>query len=424
MKPETRRLLILLFTAFVDMVGFIIIWPLLPYYATDFGANAAMVGLLVSAFSVAQLLSAAAWGRFSDIRGRRPAILLGLLISAGAYVVFAFSRALPLLFVSRLIQGIGGGTIGVVQAYTADTSDPDQRAKSLGWLSAATSLGAMIGPAIGSLLLRVGGRAAPGLGAAILCLALSVFVWRFLEEPERASDTGEHTATHPVTGRAAIWKVVREPKTATARLIWIYTIAIGAFYGTGQLFPLLMKSRLAVSETNIGYFVMYMGGIGLLVRSTILGTVVKRLGEKRLCRLGLLLLGAGLMLIGVAFNWTLLMIALTLMALGTAFTFPCVTALLTRAVRSRERGLYLGVQATFGGIARVAFPVAAGFAIDRFGQGAGFLVSGALVMATIPLVAGLEEPHGVVPVVNATVPGGESTGAAPSEAETIRPSST
>src|SRR5215470_5130893 len=133
------RLGILFVTAFVDMVGLTMIVPLLPYYATEFGSSAAMVGLLVSAFSIAQLAGAPLWGRFSDRYGRRPAILAGLAITAVAYVIFAFAGSVPALFLSRIVQGAGGGTIGVVQAYVTDASAPEQRTKSLGWLSAVPS---------------------------------------------------------------------------------------------------------------------------------------------------------------------------------------------------------------------------------------------------------------------------------------------
>ena len=117
-------------TAFVDMLGLIIVYPLLPFYATRLGANAAMVGALVAAFSVAQLLSAPAWGWMSDRYGRRPAILVGLIFSAFAYVIFAFAGSIWLLFLSRIIQGLGGGTIGVVQAYVADITEGKDRAKA------------------------------------------------------------------------------------------------------------------------------------------------------------------------------------------------------------------------------------------------------------------------------------------------------
>src|ERR1041384_2702675 len=140
------------------MVGLTMIMPLLPFYAKDLGASAAVVRFLISAFSVAQLAIAPVWGRFSDRYGRRPAILAGLLVTAAAYVLFAFAGSLAALLFSRVIQGGGGGRIGVVQAYVADASPPEQRVKSLGWLSAVTSLGAVAGPAVGSLMVGLGGQ--------------------------------------------------------------------------------------------------------------------------------------------------------------------------------------------------------------------------------------------------------------------------
>lgn len=388
-----RKLIVLMFTAFVDMVGLVMVLPLLPFYASEFGADALMVGLLVSAFSIAQLLSAPFWGRLSDIRGRRPAILTGLLVSAVAYVIFAYAGSIPLLLLSRLVQGFGGGTIGVVQAYVADSSEPHERAKGLGWLSAATSLGAVVGPALGSLLVRFYGHSAPGLAAAGLCVAVAIFAWKYLGEArESLTDSDSHTATHPVTSRSAITRVLRSPLEPASRLIWIYTIAIGAFYGTVPVLPLLLADRLAVTETTIGYFFMYLGGMGLVIRSTILGPLVDRLGEIRLCRLGLALLATGLALLWVTFTYPVLFVSLTLMPLGTAFTFPCVTSLLTRAIRKRERGLYLGVQASFGGVSRVAFPIAVGLAMDRLGAGVAYLMAGLLVGASVWLTTALDLP--------------------------------
>src|SRR5687768_15459725 len=388
-----RKLIVLMFTAFVDMVGLVMVLPLLPFYASEFGANALTVGFLVSAFSIAQLLSAPYWGRLSDVRGRRPAILAGLMISAIAYLIFAYAGSILVLLLSRLVQGFGGGTIGVVQAYVADASEPSERAKGLGWLSAATSLGAVVGPALGSLLVRFYGRSAPGLAAAGLCVGVAIFAWRYLDEARATlTDSDTHTATHPATSRSAIMRVVRQPTEPASRLIWIYTVAIGAFYGTVPVLPLLLADRLAVTETTIGYFIMYLGGMGLVIRSTILGPMVDRLGEVRLCRLGLALLATGLALLWVTFNYAVLFISLTLMPLGTAFTFPCVTSLLTGAIRKRERGLYLGVQATFGGVSRVAFPIAVGFAMVWFGAGVAYLMAGILVGASIWLTTGLAAP--------------------------------
>ena len=384
------KLTVLMITAFVDMLGLAMVIPLLPFYATKLGASATIVGVLIAAFSIAQLASAPLWGRFSDRYGRRPALLAGLLISAVAYVIFAYAITLWLLLLCRIVQGLGGGTIGVVQAYVADASDPKDRAKSLGWLSAATSLGAVVGPAIGSALIHWG-RHAPGIASAIFCVLVSIFAGVYLRESrEEIAATSEHAVVHQ-TSAGAVWSVIVRPREPAQRLIWIYAIAIGAFYGTAPTLPLLLANRLPITEGNVGYFVMYLGGMGVFVRAGILGRMIEWLGEVRLTRLGLVLLALGLALIAAVHSYLTLLISLTLMPLGTAFVFPCVTAMLSRVVPTRHRGLYMGVQHTFGGVSRVIFPLAAGVAMDHLGLGFPFVIAGVLVLATLLLTTSMEE---------------------------------
>src|SRR5829696_5619045 len=342
------RLLVLFVTAFVDMVGLTMIIPLLPFYATELGASATVVGLLVSAFSVAQLTVAPVWGSYSDRYGRRPAILAGLLLTSCAYVIFAFAGSVLVLLLSRLVQGLGGGTFGVV-------------------------------------MISIGGRAAPGIGAAVLALLVAGFAARFLAESYHSRTTGSHATPSSTSPRQVIGRVLSHWHEPASRLIWIYTIGIGAFYGTIQVVPLLLMNRLDVTERNIGYFIMYLGGMGVVVRSLLLGRMVDLLGEARLSRLGLALLAMGLGCTGLAAHGGIILLGFTLMPLGTAFLFPCVTGLLSRVVPGNQRGLYMGVQHTFGGVSRVLFPVAAGLLIDRFGVGVPFWIAGLLVLATLPV---------------------------------------
>src|SRR5438876_3657412 len=176
-----KRMSVLMAVAFVDMIGLMMVVPLLPLYALRLHADPSTIGLLSASFPIAQLASSPVWGRVSDRYGRRPAILVGLTASAIAYGIFAFAGSLWLLFLSRFVQGLGGGTTGVAQAYVADTMAPHERAKALGWLSAATSLGVVIGPVLGSFAARAG-QAAPGLVAAALCLCNVGFAWKWLPE--------------------------------------------------------------------------------------------------------------------------------------------------------------------------------------------------------------------------------------------------
>jgi MFS family permease len=375
-------------TAFVDMVGLLMVLPLLPFYALELGGGGLVVGLLVSSFSIAHLLSAPFWGRFSDRYGRRPALLWGLAAAMLGYIVFAFATSLWLLLLSRIVQGAGGGTVGVIQAYVTDATEPQNRARSLGWLSAATSVGVTIGPVLGSLSL-VFGRPAPGLIAAGLCMINIAFAWRFLRE---SHDITHSSASGAVVGtsRQAVLRVITHSAEPAPRMIWIYAIAMGAFTGLTAILALFLNHRFGIDERTIGYVFMYIGAISVVTRAGVLGWAVDRFGEIRLSRAGLVLLAVGLLALPLTHNYWTLALALAMVPLGTAFTFPCVTALLSRVISRHERGLYMGVQQTFGGVARVIAPIWAGFAWDTLGTGVPFWTSAALVVGTLFLGLGME----------------------------------
>src|SRR5919107_2189146 len=176
-SASLKQLGVLMATVFVDMIGFLIVQPTLPFFAARLGARPFVVTLIISSFFFAQLVTAPLWGRFSDRYGRRPALLVGLTAAGCAYIVFAYATSIWFLLLSRLVQGAGGGTVGVIQAYVADSVEPENRAKALGWLSAATNVGGAIGPAIGGVALRFG-SSGPGLAAASLCVVNIFFAWR------------------------------------------------------------------------------------------------------------------------------------------------------------------------------------------------------------------------------------------------------
>lgn len=390
-KTALGKLIVLMVTAFIDMLGLLMILPLLPFYAKDLGAGGFVVGILVSSFSVAQLLSAPIWGRFSDKYGRRPALIVGLGASAIAYVVFAFANSLWLLFLSRIIQGAGGGTVSVIQAYVADATRPEDRAKSLGWLSAATNAGVAIGPVIGSWVQHLNVHT-PGLLAAALCVVNIAFAWKYLTEVRVPGGLRPANANQVKrSSRETVLRIITHPAEPASRLILIYAIAIGAFQGTTAILALFLAWRFGVTASTIGYYFMYIGVLSVVVRALILGRLVDRLGEPKLSRYGVVLLALGLVGIYFSYNFTTLAIAVGLLPLGTAFTFPCVTAMLSRVVSSGDRGLYMGVQQTYGGITRIAFPIILGAAFDSLGKATPFLISGALVLATLPMGKHLEQ---------------------------------
>ena len=409
-KRIPGALVALMITAFIDMIGLLMVIPLLPFYATRLGGNGTVVGFLVSSFSVAQLLSAPMWGRFSDRFGRRPALLVALAASAVAYVIFGFATSLVVLFVSRIVQGAGGGTTGVIQAYVADSTAPEDRTKALGWLSAATNLGVALGPALGAYALATSNRfvesgaiservahASPGLLAAVLCLVNMGFAWRFLRESREVVPPSRDRK--PGTSRRAVAEVVRHPGAPAPRLIWIYAVAIGAFQGTTSILALFLKDKHGVDETSIAWFFTYIGTLSVVARALVLGKAVDTFGEARLSRIGIVLLAAGLAALPFAppRTWWLLALIVALLPLGTAFTFPSVTALLSRVIPAAERGLYMGVQQTFGGLSRVLFPILFGWAYDNVGRPSPCWISAAFVLATLFMGFGIDAPAAARP---------------------------
>ena len=405
------KLFTLMITAFVDMVGLLMIIPLLPFYVKSLGgAGISMLGfhlgigtisgIIVAAFTVAQLLSAPMWGRFSDRMGRRPTLLIALSAAGISYLIFGFASSLLVLFLSRIVQGAGGGTVGVIQAYVADSTDAKDRARALGWLSATTNLGVALGPVLGSFAIALGkrdlmpgagtlhmGHAAPGIMAAGLCLLNIIFAARYLTESREHATVGEA----PRKSRQAAWQILSRSSEPSSRLIWIYAIAIGAFQGSFSVLALFLNARFQVTEQTIGYFFMYTGAISVFTRVLLLGRMVDWLGEAKLSRLGLGLLAAGVVGMPLSRNLGMLAIAVALIPLGTAFTFPCVTALLSRVVNPRERGLYMGMQQTYGGVARIIAPLFYGWAFDSLGVSSPYFFSSAIIAATIFLGFGLDK---------------------------------
>jgi MFS family permease len=408
------KLFTLMITAFVDMVGLLMIIPLLPFYVKSLGGGGINVlglhlgigtisGIIVAAFTVAQLLSAPLWGRFSDRVGRKPTLLIALTAAGIAYLIFGFATSLWLLFLSRIVQGAGGGTVGVIQAYVADSTDPKDRARALGWLSATTNLGVALGPVLGSFAITLGkrdlmpgaatlqmGHAAPGIMAAGLCLLNIAFAMRYLGESREVIVYSEGDPA-PRKSREAAWQIMSRASEPSSRLILIYAISIGAFQGSFSVLALFLNARFQVTEQTIGYFFMYTGAISVFTRVLLLGRMVDWLGEAKLSRVGLILLAAGVVGMPLSSNIGMLAIAVALIPLGTAFTFPCVTALLSRVVHQRERGLYMGMQQTYGGVARIIAPLFYGWAFDNLGVSSPYFFSSAIIAMTIFLGFGLDK---------------------------------
>jgi len=374
---QLRRLSVLIAASCVDMIGFAMVLPLLPFYALHLDASPTVIGLIISSFSVAQLLSAPVWGRVSDRYGRRPALLIGLAASAAAYLVFGFANAVWLLFASRIIQGAGGGTTGVAQAYVADSIPPENRARALGWLSAATSAGVMVGPVIGSFAAHWG-QAAPGLVAAVLCLINVGFAWKWLPESKALSPVAPAKTQNRPIWRAA-WGILRHPHGSIPRLIWIYTVGMLAFSALTSILSLYLGARFGFTEKSIGYVFLYVGLLSLIMRSLCLGPIVDCVGETWAMRIGTLTLVLGLLAYPMASSLWSLAAIIPFVPIGTALLFPSTTSLMSRASDKADLGATMGIAQTYAGVARMIAPVIATFTFEHFGHAMPFYAAAATV---------------------------------------------
>lgn len=377
-KDQLRRLSVLIAVGGIDMLGFGMVLPIMPFYALKLHASPEMIGAIIASFSVVQLLVAPIWGRVSDKYGRRPALLAGLLASAFAFAIFGLANAIWLLFASRFIQGAGGGTTGVAQAYVADTVAPGDRARALGWLSSATAVGLIIGPVIGSFAAHWG-QAAPGLFAAGLCLINVGFAWKWLPESKPPRQEGDPVRT-PRPIWHATWQVIRHPRGAVPKFIWIYAAGMLGFTAMTAVLALYMGVKFGLNEKTIGYVFLYVATLSLVMRSLLLGPIVRRIGEVGAMRAGTVLLTLGLFLYPFMPTLWLLAPVMALVPIGTALLFPATTALMSHASDRSSVGETMGVAQTFAGLSRVVAPLIATSAFQRFGSAAPFYLAGTIVM--------------------------------------------
>ncbi|NIP56697.1 MAG: MFS transporter [Gemmatimonadetes bacterium] len=368
----TTRLAILFLTVFVDLVGFGIVLPLLPFYADRFGASGLEIGLLVTVYSLAQLLLAPLWGRLSDHLGRRPILLVGLVGSAISYVVFAYAGSLLVLFVSRIMAGVGGANVSVAQAYIADVTPPEQRAGNMGLIGAAFGLGFIFGPALGGLLAPVSWEA-PGLAAAALCFGNAFLAFFLLPEslPEDDAAPEEYSAV-PVRLEDLRVALTSPRLLRILGLSFFFTVAFSCMQPT---FPLFGEIRFGLDERTVGYLFAFLGLISAIMQGGLVRRLVPRLGEATLIRACAFPFVGGLVLIAVAPSMPVLLTGLAALAVGFGGTLPSIHSLVSRVAPDELQGSVLGVGQSVGALARVVGPVVAGWSFDVLGVASPYLVA-------------------------------------------------
>ena len=383
-----HRLGILFPTVLVDLIGFGIVLPILPFYATNFGAQGLETGLLISVYSLVQLVMAPLWGRLSDRFGRRPILILGLLGSAVAYFVFARADSLAMLFLSRIIGGIGGSTIPVAQAYIADVTPPERRAGNMGLIGAAFGIGFVIGPFLGGVLsdFSPGMPTVPGYTAAALCLVNAVAAILWLPE---SRDRGGATAPSRFDLRAALARV------ATSRQLLLtlatYLCITMAFSTLQPTLSPLASGRFSMGAREAGYLFGLLGAVSAIVQGGIVRRLVPRIGELALLRASTLPFAAGLALVGLSSETSHLVAGLVLLGIGYGGAIPSVLGLLSREVEPDQQGAVLGVGQSVGSCARVVGPSMAGqlFDVRLFLP---YLAGAALIVVGAAISTGLRQP--------------------------------
>ena len=364
-------------------MGFGIVLPLLPFYADRFGASGTQVGLLITVYSIAQFFLAPVWGRLSDRVGRRPILIFGLLGSAVSYVVFGYAASLTVLFVSRILAGIGGATVPVAQAYIADITPPEKRAGNLGLIGAAFGLGFIFGPALGGILAPISPHA-PGLAAAALCFGNGILAFFFL--PESLSEEERETRA---LGRVPLsfsdFRFALQNKI-TAQILLLSFLFTMAFAAMQPTFPLFGSIRFGLDERHVGYLFAFLGTISAIVQGGLVRRLVPIMGETRLIKLSGFPFIAGLLTIAFAGSVGMLLLGLALLAIGFGGTLPSIVSLLSRVAPPQLQGSVLGIGQSVGSLARIIGPTLAGVLYDLRGMEWPYL-GGACVAGAALLVA-------------------------------------
>ena len=367
-------LVVIFVTVFIDLIGFGIIIPLLPFYAEHFGASALAVGLLSTSFSAAQFLFAPFWGRLSDRIGRRPVILVGLVGSAASYALFALADSLWMLFVARTLSGIAGANIPTAQAFIADLTTPENRARGMGMIGAAFGLGFVFGPAIGGFLSQWG-YAAPAWFAAALSFANFVAAIFVLPESRPREARGDDHGP----GRLRSFRLALG-RPHLPLVLGIYFLVLTAFSSFESMFALYGEHRFGLTAETIGYVFALVGAVLATVQGLLVGRVVGRLGERRVVPLAILLLAFSLGLVAMSGSVGMLTVACALLAVGMGFNGPSLMSVISQLADPRGQGGTLGVSQALGSLARIVGPVWGGWVYDRFGHQVPFVTAAGLML--------------------------------------------
>jgi len=382
-------LLALFLTVFIDLIGFGMVIPFLSFYAREYGASGLAVGAVVGIYSIMQFFFAPVWGRFSDRVGRRPILLLSLAASFTGYLLFAFARSLSVLFVSRVIAGAGGANIGTAQAYIADSTTPEERAKGMGLIGAAFGMGFILGPPLSGFLSAVGtrhhhhGNLLPGLAAS--ALSLTAFLIALFVLPESKPPGLVPRSGLPPQFDRRIWRAMIHNRLLASLISGLF-LTLLAVAGMEIGVTLHARERFGFRQIDMAWFFLFMGVIVALIQGGLIGKLAKVIGEKTLVIIGAASFVLGFALVPSVYRVPLLYGVAFLIAIGQGLCYPSLTSMVSKVAPENERGSLLGLATSVGSLARFLGPLVSGFLYDLGGAplafyGGGVLMLGALAIA-------------------------------------------
>lgn len=352
----------ILITVFIDLMGYGMVIPLLPFFVQRHDAGATATGALGSLYALMQLLAGPMLGALSDRYGRRPVLLLCLLGTATGYLMLGLANTLPLIFIAVIIDGITGGNLSTAYAYIADVTTTEERARGMGWVGAAFGLGLMAGPAIGGWLSAYGLQV-PAFFACALALANVTFGLLVLPEslpPEKRAPLDSWRALNWLTQLRAMFGLV------AIRLLLLATFALNlAFAGLQTNFPLFSYARFGWDATRNGFFFAFVGVCAVFVQGILYGWLQRRVGERWLALGGLGLMAVSLAAVALAPREWWLYPIVALGALGSGTSIPSITGLMSQRVSANQQGRLMGGTQVILNLALIVGPLVAGLAFER-----------------------------------------------------------
>jgi len=382
---KNRSALAILFViVFVDLLGFGMVIPVMPLYAKQLGASEAWTGLLSTGYSAMQFVFAPIWGRLSDRVGRRPVLLVSIVMTAAAFLLYGLAASFAVLLASRFFAGAATANIAIARAFVADVTRPEERAKGMGLIGAAFGLGFVLGPAIGSALSHVS-LAAPGFAAAALAALNGVAAFFILPEPE-------HRAVRELAAHNRFVAFFREMgRPGIRRVVLIYFLTVLAFSAMEATYAFLVKERYLLSDRSVGLLFAYIGVIIVVVQGGLIGRLTRRHGEKALLVAGIVLQVVAFAALPFATGVSGLLVATAPLALGAGLSQPSLSSLLSRFARADEQGGTLGIGESAAAFGRIIGPEAGTWTYGRWSPAFPYL-AGAVLMALAAAVGATVRP--------------------------------